>query len=517
MPSDYAECVPLGDVANRRDLSAQQGGTMPTMSWESFVSTAFLVVEYGLKVIAIGTVPEGRRPSSSQAWLLLILLLPVVGFPMYWMIGSPYVRGRRQRLQLEATKAITAHAEGVPALPSQIRPDPPLNSVLTMNRRLTGLPCVTGTNLGSFPDTAELYEAMAAAVDRAEHYVHVEIYIMAWDQTTDVFFTALAAAVQRRVTVRLLMDHLGSRKYRGWRTFKRRLTDSGIDWHLMMPLLPLRGRWRRPDLRNHRKLVIVDGQISFLGSHNLIDPSYGSARNARIGRRWTDLSVKASGSIVGQVEAVFATDWRAETGEQLPPADYLPDTAELVPSGSANALQLVPSGPGFPTEPNRNQFVQLMHQATERIGVTSPYFVPDEALLTAIKGAAYRGVRVELFVGEQADQFLVGHAQRSYYHALLQAGVHIYLYPKPTVLHAKYFTIDNRVGVIGSSNMDFRSFALDYEIMMLGFGGDLVDTLHASDEEYRAVSRELTLAEWSKQPWYGRYVDNVCRLTSALM
>lgn len=487
------------------------------MYWETVASGVFIVVEYGLKIVAIGTIPEGRRPSSSQAWLLLILLLPVVGFPLYWMIGSPYVRGRRHRLQQEATKAITAHAEGVLPVPSGARLGRELTGVLAMNRRLTGLPCVTGTNLGSFPDTEELYAAMARAVDGAEHYVHVEIYIMAWDQTTDVFFTALAAAADRGVTVRLLMDHLGSRKYAGWKAFRRRLTECGIDWHLMMPLLPLRGRWRRPDLRNHRKLVVVDGQTSFLGSHNLIDPSYGSARNARLGRRWKDLSVQVGGGIVGQVEAVFATDWYAETGELLAPADYLPDTAELVPSGNANALQLVPSGPGFPTEPNRNQFVHLMHQATDRIGLTSPYFVPDESLLTAITGAAYRGVRVELFVSAQADQFLVGHAQRSYYHALLQAGVHIYLYPKPLVLHSKYFIIDDRVAVIGSSNMDFRSFALDYEIMMLGFGGDLVATLQASDDEYRAVSHELTLAEWLTQPWYARYVDNVCRLTAALM
>lgn len=487
------------------------------MNWEGIASTTLLVVEYLLKIIALGTIPENRKPSSSQAWLLLILMLPVVGFPLYWLIGSPYVRGRRQRIQVEATQAITAHAEGVPELPYSAEPSPGLRSVLTMNRRLTGLPCVTGTNLGQFAVTEELYEAMGAAVDQAEQYVHVEIYIMAWDHTTDVFFTALAAAVKRGVKVRLLLDHLGSRRYAGWRAFKRRLTDSGIDWHLMMPLLPLRGRWRRPDLRNHRKLVVIDGQTAFIGSHNLIDPSYGSARNARIGRRWTDLSIEVGGAVVGQVEAVFATDWYAEMGETLAPADYLPDSTELVPSGSANALQVVPSGPGFPTEPNRNQFVALMHQATERIAITSPYFVPDSSLLTAITNAAYRGVRVELFVGEKADQFIVGHAQRSYYYALLEAGVHIHLYPAPKVLHAKYFTIDDTVGVIGSSNMDFRSFALDYEIMVLGFGGDLVATLQASDEEYRAASRELTLAEWSQQRWYSRYVDNVCRLTSALM
>ncbi|GAB3860607.1 phospholipase D-like domain-containing protein [Nocardioides maradonensis] len=487
------------------------------MDWQAFLIELYVALEYVLKVIAVGTVPENRRPSSSQAWLLLILVLPVVGFPLYWAIGSPYVRGRRARVQRLATEIIEDHAARLPPTPANAHPSPALGSVLTMNRNLTGLPCVTGINLGSFDVTADLYADMAAAVDEAVLFVHVEVYIMAWDATTDVFFAALAKARQRGVTVRLLLDHLGSRAYPGWKQLKKRLTEADIDWHLMMPLLPLHGRWRRPDLRNHRKLLVVDGRVAYLGSHNMIDPTYDSAKNAREGRRWQDLSIKVGGAIVGQVEAVFATDWYAETGELLTAAFHVAPAEDLVLGGSANALQLVPSGPGFPTEPNRNQFVQLIHQATQRVTITSPYFVPDESLLTAIIGAAYRGVRVELFVSEKADQFLVGHAQRSYYRALLEAGVHLYLYPQPMVLHAKYFTIDDEVGVIGSSNMDFRSFALNYEVMLLGFGGDLVDTLHASDRAYRAVCRELTLEEWSGQPWRSRYVDNVCRLTSALM
>ena len=179
-------------------------------------------------------------------------------------------------------------------------------------------------------------------------------------------------------------------------------------------------------------------------------------------------------------------------------------------------MQIVPSGPGFLTEPNLRLFTSLIHLATKKIAITSPYFVPDESLLNAITTAAYRGLRVDLFVGEQADQFMVGHAQRSYYRALLESGVHIYLYPAPMVLHAKYLTIDDEVGVIGSSNLDFRSFNLDYEVSLMGFGGDLVASLQANDARYRELSKELTLQEWLEQPWYARYVDNVMRLTSAL-
>ena len=180
-------------------------------------------------------------------------------------------------------------------------------------------------------------------------------------------------------------------------------------------------------------------------------------------------------------------------------------------------MQIVPSGPGYSTEPNLRMFTSLIHNARRRVTITSPYFVPDESLLAAMTSAAYRGVDVQLFVGASGDNFLVRHAQRSYYGALLAAGVRIFLYPSPTVLHAKYMTVDNEVGVIGSSNMDSRSFLLNYELMLLCFGGDLDDKLRANDAKYRALSHELTSQEWAREPRYRRWVDNACRLAAAVL
>lgn len=483
----------------------------------SLLGSLLLVTEYVVKVGALGTVPEGRNPGSSTAWLLAIFFIPVVGLPLYLLIGSPYVRGRRHRIQAQANKLLTEHTRTMPTVPDGAAPGPGLESVLRMNRGLTGLPCVTGTDEGLYADTPAAFAAMAEAVAGAERFVHVEFYIMSWDATTDPFFRALCEARARGVEVRLLMDHIGSRAYDGFKDLQRRLSEAEIDWHLMMPILPLRGQWRRPDLRNHRKLLVVDGVRAFVGSHNLIDPAYGSAKNARVGRLWKDLTLQLSGDAVVAVEAVFATDWFVETGERLAPELFFAEQRPLRPGGANNAMQVVPSGPGFPTEPNLRMFTELAHLATRTLSITSPYFVPDQALLTAITSAAYRGVRVDLFVGEEADQFVVGHAQRSYYHALLEAGVRIHLYPAPQVLHSKYMTVDGVVGVLGSSNMDYRSYALNYEVMLLGFGGDLVDRLLESDADYLAVSRELTMEEWRSQPLHKRYLDNVCRLASSLM
>ncbi|GAA0975118.1 hypothetical protein GCM10009562_17150 [Nocardioides aquaticus] len=321
------------------------------MSWTAMVTAVLLATEYVLKLAAVGTVPEGRRPASSSAWLLLILFVPVVGFPLYWMIGSPWVRGRRIEVQRQATGFIGEQTRTLPTVPWGAEPSPGLASILRMNRHLTGIPCVTGADEGLFGDTAETFAAMTGAVADARCYVQVEFYIASWDEATDAFFTALCAAAGRGVEVRMLMDHLGSRSYPGWKELQRRLTAAGVAWELMMPIRPLRRQWRRPDLRNHRKLLVVDGETAFVGSHNLIGPAYGSARNAREGRRWKDLTLQVSGDVVLSVEAVFATDWYTETGQVLDFETHFVDKPDLLPGdldGRANAMQVVASGPGSP-------------------------------------------------------------------------------------------------------------------------------------------------------------------------
>jgi cardiolipin synthase len=180
------------------------------------------------------------------------------------------------------------------------------------------------------------------------------------------------------------------------------------------------------------------------------------------------------------------------------------------------AAQLVPSGPGFEAENNLRLFTSLIYNARGRLSLTSPYFVPDETLFYAVTTAAQRGLDVELFVSEQADQFMVGHAQASYYRELLEAGVRIWLYPAPFVLHAKHFSVDDDVAVVGTSNMDMRSFALNYEMSVMLVDRGVVERIRKVEDTYRARSRELTLDEWHQRPRRTRFVDNAMRLTATL-
>lgn len=482
--------------------------------------TIGIVLDYGIKVLAIGIVPEGRKPTASSAWLLAILLIPVIGLPLFLLMGSPYINRRRHRIQRQADAMIKDVQARIPDVPPHADLSPELESIIRLNRRLTRLPAVTGANCGVYTDYAESIRAMTRAVDEATETVHAQIYIIAWDETTEPFFRALERAAARGVRVRLLFDHVGSWKYPGYWKLTSRLNSLGIEWHLTLPLQPWKWRFRRPDLRNHRKMLLIDGNRGFIGSQNMIDSSYLLRSNRRRGLHWLDLMVELTGPVVSSMEMVFSVDWYSESGDAL----ALPETGSgpALPPGKSdiNVLQLVPSGPGYTTEPNLRLFNSIVHHAKERLVLCSPYFIPDETLLEAVTTACYRGVRVELYVNERGDQFIVSHAQSSYYAALLEAGVHIYRYPSPAILHSKYVIADpdspNAVGVLGSSNLDMRSFGLNYEISLLVARGNLIDGLSELTQRYQAASTELTTEEWSKRSLLKRYVDNIMRLTSAL-
>lgn len=498
------------------------------LAWWQF---ATMVVDTVIKVVMIGVVPGGRKPSSANAWLLLILFVPVIGLPLYLLMGSTLVSRRRHRIQVEARRALDAVELPPSDAPASLPPE--TASLVRLNRELTGYPAVYGDVRALWSDYQKAMERIASLIDDASATISIEIYAVAWDDTTNIVFEALERAIARGVHVRLLFDHIGSRKYPGFRTLQKRLTAIGVDWHMMLPLNPLHGRWRRPDLRNHRKVIIIDSKVAFVGSLNLIDRGYLMPGHRRAGRQWVDVFVELEGPIVSSVEYMFAVDWYTESGEALDVAGSAravagagagsvsgAGPADTTSIRNRDVLQLVPSGPGYLTEPNLRMFVSMIHHAKKQLTLCSPYFVPEESLLEAITSACYRGVRVDLLVGEKADQFMVQHAQSAYYEQLLKAGVHIWEFPAPYVLHTKFVLSDpgtpGAVGVVGSSNMDIRSFSLNYESSLFVASGSLLGSLERLGANYLAVSRELTLERWARRPWYRRYIDNVMKLTSAL-
>ncbi len=260
---------------------------------------------------------------------------------------------------------------------------------------------------------------------------------------------------------------------------------------------------------------MVDGRVGFMGSQNMVHRSYNKVVNRKRGLKWQDLMTRLEGPIVSGLNAIFITDWYAET-DQLLVRETEP--IEIAASDDDEELdcQVVPSGPGFPGENNLRLFNALLYYAQERIVITSPYFVPDDSMRYAITTAVQRGLSVELFVSEIGDQPVVYHAQRSYYEELLKAGVRIWMYRAPYILHSKHFTIDDDVAVIGSSNMDMRSFSLNMEVSLMVRGPGFVREMRRVEDGYRARSRELTLDEWSRRTRWSTVLDNLARLTSGV-
>jgi cardiolipin synthase len=476
------------------------------------ITIAALAVDITARVLALIFVPKNRRPQTALAWLLAIWFLPYVGIILFLILGRARLPRARRRKQREINQYILDTTEGF----DRVKLDPPwptwLQPIVELNRTLGAMPLVGGNSARMWNDNTESLAQMTAAIRVATKTVHCEFYILLLDEATADFFDALEEAHDRGVRVRVLLDHLGNAQYPGYRRTVKRLNAMGIEWKRMLPFRPSRAQFQRPDLRNHRKLLVIDGQIAFTGSQNVIETGYQRRKNHKRGLHWKDYMARFEGPVVAGIDALFVTDWYSETGELLER-----EAAPARASGDGDFdCQVVPSGPGFEGENNLRLFNSLVYAAQKKVILTSPYFVPDDSMLYAITTAAQSGLEVELFVSEIGDQFLVFHAQRSYYEALLRAGVKIWLYAGPTILHSKHFTIDDQISVIGSSNMDMRSFSLDLEISVMVRGQEFLRELREIEEQNRALSRELTLEEWLQRPVWHRTLDNLARLTAAV-
>ncbi|KAF2420844.1 cardiolipin synthase [Microbacterium sp. B35-30] len=492
---------------------------LANLSWSLAV-----LVHAAIIITALIVIPRGRKPTAAMAWILLIVILPGIGVVLYLVIGSVRLPEKRRAEQARIDGIIRGRVQQNALAMTDAEWPRWFQRVVQQNEELTALPASTGNAASLYGDYQASIDAMAAEIDTATSFVHVEFFIVAWDDTTRGFFAAMQRAVARGVSVRLLADYVSTRRLGNCKETLAELDRIGVTWAWMLPVMPFQGKYQRPDLRNHRKIVVVDGRVGFMGSQNLISRDYDSEKNIKRGLKWQELMTRLTGPVVASVNAVFLSDWLIETGEDLSATEHLaPDAIETTSARGAGAsgtdgllCQVVPSGPGYDTENNLRLFLSLIYGATEKVIITSPYFVPDEAMVYAITTACQRGIEVQLFVSEIGDQFMVWHAQRSYYTALLEAGVRIFLYPAPFILHSKHFSIDDDIAVIGSSNMDIRSFSLNNEVSLMVRGVSFVAGMREVEQGYRDAGRELTLEEWRREPAKATFLDGLMRLTSAL-
>jgi cardiolipin synthase len=465
----------------------------------------YYVSEWLIRLVMLFYVPQRRLPAAARSWLLLIFILPWPGLILYAFFGRAYPTPHRAALHRLAVEKF--HSAGRELLPRPLDPDqlpPDVRSTALLSQNLGLFGPLGGNRLELLTDYQGSVRRLVEDIDAARAHVHLLYYIFADDATGHTVANALGRAVKRGVKCRVLIDTLGSKRWLSG--IEARLTTQGVEVHTLLPY-----RWYRPskgrmDLRNHRKIAVIDCCVGYVGSQNLVDADF------KPGIIYEELVVRAAGPIAAHLQAIFLADRFFET--ENAPIDRVVFPA-IEAAGDSQA-QVLPSGPGFPQANNQRMFVNLILSARKRVVLTTPYFIPDEGLLQALEIAVKRGVEVHLVVSRISDQLLVGMAQRSYYEQLLEIGVRLHRYHE-RLLHAKHMSVDETVAVIGSSNMDIRSFLLNAEVSLLIYDPKIVAQLNAVQERYFTQSDLLTAEEWRKRPLRVRVMQNTARLVDSLL
>ncbi|CAN5299146.1 cardiolipin synthase [soil metagenome] len=461
------------------------------------LGTAYLIVEWVIRISMTLVVPFRRSPGATRSWLLLIYFLPVPGAMFYAAIGRPkFPKWRAERFanltgfydRLKATLAVANLTDGY-------------EESAALVRRLGGMPKVAGNAVELIDDYDGVMRRLIADIDAAKHHVRILVYLFANDAIGMNVVDALGRARKRGVICHVLIDPVGS--YKWLKGTRLALQAAGVEIREALPFRLLRDRTRR-DMRNHRKLFLIDGVIGYAGSQNIVSKDF------RPGITNHELVARVSGPVVAEMTATFIADWYLETEILLEENIALP-----APTGDVTA-QLLPSGADYKCEGFQTFLVWKIHKAEQHVLITTPYLIPDEDLLSAMRTAVLRGVVVDLVISAIADQKLVNMAQRSYYQELMDGGIRIHRFRK-FLLHAKNVSIDGSVAIIGSSNVDIRSFQLNEEVSLVLYGVDAVAPLEAIQRGYLTDSDPVEVARWKRRPALHKIGENVARMVSPLL
>lgn len=463
-----------------------------------------LIADWLIRIAALFWIPSRSRPAAARSWLLLVGFVPLLGLPIYLVLGQPWVSAQRRERQAAASRLIVEKQAPLSQLRWDARPDPAIiaDDIARLAERLGGFMPMTGNAVALLDDYDASLAALLADIDAAQHELHLLYYLMLDDAVGQAFADALRRAAQRGVRCRLLLDAVGAKP--GLRAFAKSLRAAGVQ---VQPMLAGGLAWRRSsrmDLRNHRKIAVIDGRIGYTGSQNLALAEFVRGFPNR------EVVARVQGPVVAQLAALFASDWYIETGEVLEI-----DTAAPTASGDAPA-QVLPSGPAYPFENARNAMIAMIQRAQHKVVLATPYFVPDDATLDALRIAALSGIDVQLILSRTNNQHLTAWTQASYYDELLLAGVRIALY-RPHFLHAKHLSVDDEIALVGSINLDIRSFALNAEVGLLCYDPAVVARLRAIEADCLAQSDAVDLSGWRRRPAWRGSLEGIARLADSLL
>ena len=434
-----------------------------------------------------------RRPQSAFGWIAVCLALPFAGALLYYLFGI-------NRVQTRARKLLTGRA--APDCPTEFvgTPPPQLLPLARLGSALSGWPLTAGNRVELLHEAAAIFDAMIAAIDAASEYVYFSTYIFDGGPLGKRFAAALAAAAERGADVRVLLDGFG--EWYSWDRASTLLRGTRVRFARFLPprLLP---PTFNVNLRNHRKILVVDGIVAFTGGINIRDRYLDGAEAERI----VDSHFRITGPVVTQIETVYLHDWQFATAD--------PSAAprrSSQPSGGA-LCRAVPNGPDTGLDRLTTLLTGAIGSARQRIAIMTPYFVPPRELIAPLQAAALAGVDVAVILPARNNLPYVHRATRHMLWELLERGVHVYYQPPPFV-HSKLFYVDDYYAQIGSANFDARSLRLNFEMNIEVYDRDTVTGLARHFEAIRARSSEVTLAEVDGRAIYTKAIDGVAWLFS---
>lgn len=458
-------------------------------------------------IVIIGTVivviSQNRNTLKTISWIVVLLMLPVIGFVIYYFFGEDH---RRKRLiSKKMYKKINRKSLGQLQMPESLVPPLEYEGLITLLHRMKASPLYDGNKVTFYNNGKDKFEALFHEIKKAKHHIHIQYYIYMDDDIGCELKNLLIEKAKEGVEVRLSYDDVGSWKAKN--RFFAEMEKSGIE---VQPFLKVRFPvlTNRVNYRNHRKIVVIDGTVGFMGGMNVADRYIDSYHKGI----WRDCHIKMEGKAVHGLQMSFIIDWFLSKKDLLSTSQYFPQLTSI----GESLIQVVTSGPtGEYKEIYQGVFYAITN-AKKSINIQTPYFIPTDALALALRSAALSGVDVKLMLPEFSDSRLVNIATQSYIRDMLKAGVKVYFF-KPGFIHSKLITIDDTLTIVGSANMDTRSYELNFEVNSFIYDHEATSEANKIFEDDLHNSEILILEEWIKRPKLRKFFESVMRLFAPLL
>jgi cardiolipin synthase len=485
------------------------------MSHAWWITTAALIadllVRLGLSVRVIM-----RRPPIGVclAWLAIILPFPVVGAIVYLFFGEYRLGHARTQRATAARLVKRRELADLAKTPLAATASPPASwaPLVRLGGTLLDGPYLPGNKLELLRDADAAFPSLTRDIDSAKRTCDLEFYIWSPGGRADEICETLIRAAKRGVRCRILLDSIGSAEFLR-HDLSGRMKSEGIDLRVALTASPLSFLTARPDLRMHRKVVVIDGEIAYTGSLNLADPVFFK-KDAGVGQ-WVDALVRVEGPAVEGLALVFLMDWAIESNASL--ADlYAQEVFPATAAEGSAGIQVLTSGPASRIGAIERFYLTSIYSAQRELILTTPYFVPSESLMLALLSAPARGVDVTLIVPAKVDSRMTQYASRAEECDLLSAGVRI-AYFRDGLLHTKSVTVDGELSLFGSLNLDYRSLHLDFEVTLAIYDKDFTTALRGLQEHYLSRSSVLDLATCQSRSTIEQFTENVARLAGPIL